>query len=56
MAKSYYDNYDFLLLFVVLLIIGSCYLLWYYDDFTKLSIVFFMLVIVSVILFKYNDE
>ncbi len=56
MARSYYNNYDFLLLFVVFLLIASGYLLYKYDTFREMSIVFFILVIVSVILFRYYEE
>ncbi len=56
MAKSYYTNYDFLLLFVVFLLIAAGYLLYKYDTFRELSIVFFILVIISVILFRYYEE
>ncbi len=56
MAKSYYTNYDFLLLFAIFLLIASGILLWKYDTFREISIVFVLLLIVSVIMFKYYDE
>jgi hypothetical protein len=56
MAKTNYTNYDYLLLFVILLLITSSVILWKYDTFKEISIVFFMLIIVAVILFRYYDE
>lgn len=56
MAKSYYTNYDFLLLFSIFLLFVSAILLWKYDTFKEISIVFVLLLIVSVIMFKYYEE
>jgi hypothetical protein len=56
MARSYYNNYDFLLFFVIFLLIAATYLLYKYDTFREMSIVFFILVIVTVILFRYYEE
>ena len=56
MARSNYNNYDFLLFFVVFLLFSAGYLLYKYDTFREMSIVFFILVIVSVILFRYYEE
>jgi hypothetical protein len=56
MAKTNYTNYDYLLLTVVILLIASAVILWKYDTFREISIVFFLLLIVALILFRYYDE